>query len=72
MEVGSGAIVSILQAKFHVQCMDLQTTLAVWECSKPEEEHQGKLTLMPAALPIIIEVMTSLVVNKMAGDLNWD
>ena len=72
MEVGSGAIVSILQAKFHVQCTDSRTTVAVWERSKPEEEYQGKLTLMATAFSMEIEIMTSLVLSIMAADLNWD
>jgi len=72
IEVGSGAIISILQANFHVQCTDSRTTLAVWERSKPEEEHQGKLTLTAAAFLMEIEIMTSLVLNIMAADLNWD
>jgi hypothetical protein len=40
--------------------------------SQPEEDHYGKLTLKSGALPLATEIMTSLVLNKMAIDLGWD
>ncbi|KAF5364264.1 hypothetical protein D9756_000102 [Leucocoprinus leucothites] len=55
-----------------MECTDSWTTLAVWELTQPEEEHYGKLTLRAAALPLATEIMTSLVLNKMAADLGWD
>ncbi|KXN88998.1 hypothetical protein AN958_06460 [Leucoagaricus sp. SymC.cos] len=55
-----------------MECTDSGTTLAVYEISDPEADYHGKLTLKSAALPLVTEIMTSLVLNKMAIDLSWD
>jgi len=55
-----------------MECVDGWTTLAIYEVSHHEAEYHGKITLRSGALALATEIMTSLVLNKMAGDLGWE
>ncbi|KAI5834722.1 hypothetical protein EV122DRAFT_226779 [Schizophyllum commune] len=52
-------------------CVDGRTTLAVWEVSHPDDEFHAKLTIRPAGIPIVTEIVTTLVLNRMAQALQW-
>ncbi|KAF6748988.1 hypothetical protein DFP72DRAFT_1073812 [Ephemerocybe angulata] len=55
-----------------MECQDLKhTTLAVWEVSPPDEENFGRLTLRPAALQMVTEILSTLTLNRMAQALGW-
>ena len=58
-------------ASSHPQCVDGRTTLAVWEVSHPDDEFHAKLTIRPAGIPIMTEIVTTLVLNRMAQALQW-
>lgn len=53
------------------QCVDGRTTLAVWEVSHPDDDFHAKLTVRPAGIPIVTEILTTLVLNRMALALGW-
>jgi len=55
-----------------MECVDGWSTIAIYEISHHEAEYYGKITLKSAALPLATEIMTSLVLNKMATDLGWE
>ncbi|KAF5329022.1 hypothetical protein D9611_013866 [Ephemerocybe angulata] len=55
-----------------MECQDLKhTTLAVWEVSPTDEENFGRLTLRPAALQMVTEILSTLTLNRMAQALCW-
>lgn len=51
--------------------MDNGKTLAVWEVSSPDKEYYAKLTIFPKAMPLVTELMTTLILNQMALGLTW-
>jgi hypothetical protein len=54
-----------------LQCIDGRTTLALWELSDPDDEHSAKLTIKPAGMSIITEILTTLTLNLMAQTMGW-
>ncbi|KAF8638097.1 hypothetical protein AX17_002458 [Amanita inopinata Kibby_2008] len=55
-----------------MECVDGRSTkLATWELSKPEEDHSAKLTIKANAMPIVTEILTTLVLNLMAQTIGW-
>lgn len=54
-----------------MECVDGRTTLAVWEVSHPDDDFHAKLTVRPAGIPIVTEILTTLVLNRMALALGW-
>lgn len=53
------------------QCIDGRTTLATWEISDPDDEHSAKLTIKPAGMSIVTEILTTLALNLMAQTMGW-
>ncbi|KAF9523269.1 hypothetical protein CPB83DRAFT_887033 [Crepidotus variabilis] len=54
-----------------MECLDNGRTLALWEVNSSESDHYSKLTLYPKAIPLITEVLTTLILNQMALKLEW-
>lgn len=54
------------------QCISGRTTVALWEYSEPEDEFHARLTIRPAGLPIVTEIVTTLTLNRMAQALDWE
>ncbi|KAF7968019.1 hypothetical protein HWV62_32192, partial [Athelia sp. TMB] len=48
-----------------------RTTLALWELSEPEDIFHARLTIQPAGLPIVTEIVTTLTLNRMVATLDW-
>lgn len=54
------------------QCFDGRSTiLAIWEVSTPDQEHYARLIIKPNAMPLITEIVTALIVNRLALALSW-
>lgn len=51
--------------------MDGRTTLAVWELSHPEDEFHARLTIKHSGLPLVTEIVTTLLLNRMSQALSW-
>ena len=45
--------------------------VALWETSQLADPFSAKLTLKPAALPIVTEIVTTLILNRIAQVSNW-
>ncbi|KAF9528044.1 hypothetical protein CPB83DRAFT_855232 [Crepidotus variabilis] len=56
---------------YRMECLDNGRTLALWEVSPPDKNYYATLTIFPKAMPIITEVLTSLILNQMALALTW-
>ncbi|KAJ7590280.1 hypothetical protein C8J56DRAFT_859705 [Mycena floridula] len=54
-----------------MECLYNRTTLAIWELSHPEDEHHARLTIKPQGLPLITEIITTLILNRMYLELKW-
>ncbi|KAF4619583.1 hypothetical protein D9613_004771 [Agrocybe pediades] len=54
-----------------MECMDGRNLLAVWEVSTPDKEYYAKLIIQPRAMPLITEIVTALIVNRIALALGW-
>ncbi|KAK0443926.1 uncharacterized protein EV420DRAFT_1484810 [Desarmillaria tabescens] len=54
-----------------MECMDGRTLLASWDLSSPEDDFHARLTIKPSGLHIVTEIVTTLILNRMAQDLNW-
>ncbi|KAF9030460.1 hypothetical protein BDZ89DRAFT_949630 [Hymenopellis radicata] len=54
-----------------MECMDGRNVVAVWDLSHPDHEHHATLTIKPAGLLFVTEILTTLILNRMAQDLNW-
>jgi hypothetical protein len=54
-----------------LQCICGRTTIAVWELSEPEDIYHARLTIRPAGLPIVTEIVTTLTLLRMAQALSW-
>ncbi|KZP21612.1 hypothetical protein FIBSPDRAFT_740381 [Athelia psychrophila] len=55
-----------------MECVSGRTTVALWEHSDPEDEFHARLTIRPAGLPIVTEIVTTLTLNRMAQALSWE
>ena len=53
------------------QCIDGRSVIAVWEMSEQGDAFDARLTIKPAALPIVTELLTTLTLNRMAQALEW-
>ncbi|KAL0950358.1 hypothetical protein HGRIS_010325 [Hohenbuehelia grisea] len=54
-----------------MECVDGRSTIAVWERSQPEDEFHARLTIKPAGMPIVTEILTTLTLNRVGMALNW-
>ncbi|KAF5336219.1 hypothetical protein D9757_011306 [Collybiopsis confluens] len=55
-----------------MECMDGRICLAVWEAlASSEYDYDARLTVSPAALRMITEIMTTLILNRMYLARNW-
>lgn len=45
--------------------------IALWETSQLTDTFSAKLTLKHAALPIVTEIVTTLILNRIAQVSNW-
>ncbi|PPR06613.1 hypothetical protein CVT24_001720 [Panaeolus cyanescens] len=54
-----------------MECFDGRTVLATWEVSSPEHEYYARLHIKQNALPLITEIVTALILNRMALALGW-
>jgi hypothetical protein len=54
-----------------MECFCGRSTIAVWELSEPEDIFHARLTIKPAGLPIVTEIVTTLTLLRMAQALNW-
>lgn len=55
------------------QCIDSKgNTIALWETSQLTDPFAAKLTLKPAALLIVTEIVTTLTLNRIAMVSNWE
>ncbi|KAF9035913.1 hypothetical protein BJ165DRAFT_1355188 [Panaeolus papilionaceus] len=54
-----------------MECFDGRTVLATWEVSSPEHEYYARLHIRQNALPLITEIVTALILNRMALALSW-
>ncbi|KAG6917665.1 hypothetical protein DXG01_001640 [Tephrocybe rancida] len=55
-----------------MELFDGRTTLAVWELSDPDDEFHARLTIKPPGLPVVTEIVTTLAMNRMAQELQWE
>ncbi|TFK69414.1 hypothetical protein BDN72DRAFT_614355 [Pluteus cervinus] len=56
-----------------MECVDGHgRPLARWELSDPEADYHAQITIKPAGLTIITEILTTLVLNRMAQVLQWE
>ena len=53
------------------QCFDGRTLLATWEVSPPREDYFASLVVRERGMSIITEILTSLIINRMAMALGW-
>ncbi|PIL37617.1 hypothetical protein GSI_01311 [Ganoderma sinense ZZ0214-1] len=55
-----------------LECVDPKGNLiALWETSQLADPFAAKLTIKHAALPIITEIVTTLILNRIAQVSNW-
>ncbi|KIK53001.1 hypothetical protein GYMLUDRAFT_77599 [Collybiopsis luxurians FD-317 M1] len=55
-----------------MECTDGRTILAVWEALPSNEyDYDARVTLRPAALTLITEIMTTLILNRMYLARQW-
>ncbi|PPR03444.1 hypothetical protein CVT26_007860 [Gymnopilus dilepis] len=54
-----------------MECLDGRTTLATWEVSPPNQEYYARLIIRPNAMHLVTEILTTLVINRMALALGW-
>ncbi|KAL4076374.1 hypothetical protein V8B97DRAFT_1913442 [Scleroderma yunnanense] len=53
-----------------MECIDNRSTVAVWE--QPEDGSSARLILKHSTLGYVTELVTTLILNRMALKLNWD
>jgi hypothetical protein len=57
---------------FH-QCMDGRSTLAVWELNNHiDASFYARLTIKASGLPLVTEILTTLILNRMSQWLSWE
>ncbi|CAA7259401.1 unnamed protein product [Cyclocybe aegerita] len=55
-----------------MECLDSgRTTLATWEVSAPDQEYYARLVINKNAMSLVTEIVTTLVLNRMALALGW-
>ncbi|KDR84250.1 hypothetical protein GALMADRAFT_220039 [Galerina marginata CBS 339.88] len=54
-----------------MECLDGRTTLATWEVSPPDQEYYARLIIKPNAMSLVTEIVTTLILNRMALALGW-
>ncbi|KAF9266086.1 hypothetical protein L218DRAFT_971514 [Marasmius fiardii PR-910] len=55
-----------------MECIDGKQCLAVWELlPSPESDYQARVTLSPAAMGLVTEIMTTLILNRMYIWSRW-
>ncbi|KAH9939308.1 uncharacterized protein BXZ73DRAFT_99509 [Epithele typhae] len=55
-----------------LECVDSRgNVIALWETSQLADPHAARLTLRASALPIVTEIVTTLILNRIAQILNW-
>jgi len=54
-----------------MECLDGRTTLATWEVSPPDQEYYARLIIKPNAMSLVTEIVTTLILNRMALALSW-
>ncbi|KIY68417.1 hypothetical protein CYLTODRAFT_261770 [Cylindrobasidium torrendii FP15055 ss-10] len=67
----SGKVYKWRIASQQMECTDGRNTVATWEQGSPDEEVDARLTIKSHGLPIITEIVTTLILNRMARELNW-
>ncbi|TBU45200.1 hypothetical protein BD309DRAFT_1071558 [Dichomitus squalens] len=56
-----------------LECVDAKGNLiALWETSQLTDPFAAKLTLKPAAIPIVTEIVSTLILNRIAQVSNWE
>ncbi|KAG6844362.1 hypothetical protein H0H87_007543 [Tephrocybe sp. NHM501043] len=55
-----------------MELFDGRTTLAIWELSHPDDDFHARLTIKPPGLPVVTEIVTTLAMNRMAQELQWE
>ncbi|RDX55320.1 hypothetical protein OH76DRAFT_1396706 [Lentinus brumalis] len=56
-----------------LECVDSKgNTIALWEISQLTDPFAARLTLKPAALLIVTEIVTTLTLNRIAIVSNWE
>ncbi|KAG6334330.1 hypothetical protein ID866_4754 [Astraeus odoratus] len=55
-----------------MECVDGRTTIATWELSEPEDVFSARLVIKHSALSFVTELLTTLILNRMALALEWD
>jgi hypothetical protein len=64
---------NLTESGFHHQCMDGRTTLAVWELNNhPDGEYYARLTIKTSGFPLVTEILTTLILNRMSRWLAWE
>ncbi|KAJ7058436.1 hypothetical protein C8F01DRAFT_1148209 [Mycena amicta] len=58
-------------AQQRMELTDGRNTYATWELSLPTDEHDARVTIRQAGLPLVTEIMTTLVLNRMSESLAW-
>ncbi|EIM87795.1 uncharacterized protein STEHIDRAFT_54487 [Stereum hirsutum FP-91666 SS1] len=55
----------------HMECSDGNKLLAVYQAKHPDLPQHAVLTIQPSALPVVTEVVTTLMLIRMGGSLRW-
>jgi len=56
---------------WRMECFCGGSSIAVWELGQPEDEFHACLTIKPAGLPIVTEIVTTMTLLRMSQALNW-
>ena len=68
---GKHPVITVELTLTPTQCICGRTTIAEWQLSEPEDIFHARLTIKPAGLPIVTEIVTTLTLLRMAHALNW-
>jgi len=55
-----------------LQCIENHSIVAVWVPGESQDGSSARLTLQHSTLSYITELVTTLILNRMALQLNWD
>ncbi|KIM57945.1 hypothetical protein SCLCIDRAFT_28466 [Scleroderma citrinum Foug A] len=55
-----------------MECVDGRSIVAVWAPGESEDRSSAHLTLQHSTLSYVTELVTTLILNRMAQHLNWD
>jgi hypothetical protein len=53
------------------QCLCGNTLVAVWETGSLSSGIDSRMTIKPAGLPTVTEIMTTFALHRIAQALNW-